>query len=92
MTKKARSRLDSSLARIGKARDLRPAPLLYDRAQTSALLGGVSVATLLRLEAAGRLQGIKLFPNSPTGKVFYPANQVRKLAGGDVPREDDADD
>ena len=91
MTKKARSRLNSSLARIGKPRDVRPAPLLYDRSQTSALLN-CSVATLLRLEAAGRLQAIKLFPNSPTGKTFYAAPQVHALAGGEAAREDNADD
>jgi hypothetical protein len=80
-----------SLARIGKARDLRPAPLLYDRSQTAALLN-CSVATLLRLEKARLLTAHKLFPNSPTGKTFYAATQVHALAGSEAAREDAADD
>jgi hypothetical protein len=41
----------------------------------------ISVATAIRLEAAGRLTAIKLFPSS-NSKTHYRVAQVRALATG----------
>jgi hypothetical protein len=58
--------------------------LLYSRAQTAHALGGISIATVIRHENAGRLDKVRP-AGSPNGAVFHRAEQVRKLAeGGDV--------
>ncbi len=54
--------------------------LLYDRAYVSQLLG-VSIATLLRLEARKALTPIKLNSSTSRAKTYYRASQVRALAG-----------
>jgi hypothetical protein len=55
--------------------------LLYSRRQASQMLN-VSVSTLLRLEAAGTLRGIKLTKNTSNAMVFYPAAELYALANG----------
>jgi hypothetical protein len=58
--------------------------LLYSRAQTAHALGGISIATVQRMEARGLLDKVRL-AGSPNGAVFHRAEQVRKLAeGGDA--------
>jgi excisionase family DNA binding protein len=52
--------------------------LLFTRAQVAALLN-VSVMTVIRLTAAGRLKPIRLTPGS-SGKVFFRASDVFALA------------
>ena len=55
--------------------------LLYSRQQTRHVLGGVSLATVQRIENAGLLDKIVL-AGSPTGMVFHRAEQVHALAQG----------
>jgi len=52
-----------------------PRPLLYSRRHACALLGGISTATLIRLENDGVIEPIKL-GRSPTGQTFYRAADV----------------
>jgi hypothetical protein len=59
--------------------DKTSAPLLYSRIQAARLLGGVSVATIRRMEAGGRLSPVKL-SGKRAGQVFYQAQQVHGLA------------
>jgi hypothetical protein len=47
------------------------------------LLGGISIATVIRLEQSGRLMAVKLNAGSNGGMTYYRAAQVRALAGGD---------
>ncbi len=57
--------------------------LLYSRAQTAHALGGISIATVMRMEARGLLDKIRL-AGSPKGAVFHRVEQVHALArGGD---------
>ena len=44
---------------------------LYPREQARQILGGVSIATLKRLEKASVLKPIRLNKHSPTAQVFY---------------------
>jgi hypothetical protein len=53
--------------------------LLYTREQSAHVLGGVSIATIRRLEAEGLLSLIRL-SRSPTAQVFHRADQVHNLA------------
>jgi hypothetical protein len=55
--------------------------LLYSRAQTAHALGGISIATVQRMEARGLLDKVRL-AGSSNGAVFHRAEQVRKLAEG----------
>jgi hypothetical protein len=55
--------------------------LLYDRIETAELLGGISFATLYRLERAGKLRPVKL-TDGPNSTIFYSAADVRALAAG----------
>ena len=55
--------------------------LLYSRRQTAHALGGISIATVLRHENAGRLDKVRP-AGSPNGAVFHRIEQVRKLAEG----------
>jgi len=58
-------------------------PLLVERAEACRMLGGISTATAIRLEAAGKLTPRKLF-GAPLGKTFYAHKEVVALAkGGD---------
>jgi hypothetical protein len=55
--------------------------LLYTRRQTGRVLGGISVATVQRLENAGKLDKVRLAGGN--GQVFNKAAQVHALAEGD---------
>ena len=52
--------------------------LLFKRAQTALALGGISVATVQRMENAGLLDKVR--PAGPNGMVFHRIEQVRELA------------
>jgi hypothetical protein len=58
-----------------------PSRLLYTREQAADLLGGVSVHTIRRLEAQGRLRRVRL-TKSPSAMVFIPAEDVHALVDG----------
>jgi hypothetical protein len=60
-----------------------PERLLYDRHETAQLLGGISIAQVIRLEQAGLLDPLRPL-SAPTGKAFYRAVQVRRLAQADT--------
>jgi hypothetical protein len=51
--------------------------LLFTREQVAALLGGVSIATIRRLEQRGQLHPVRLTPR--TGQVFHRAEDVQRL-------------
>ncbi len=55
--------------------------LLYSRTQTAHALGGISIATVQRIERRGLLDKVRP-AGSPKGAVFHRAEQVRKLAEG----------
>ena len=55
--------------------------LLHDREETRVLLGGISLATLRRLELSGKLKPLKL-TDSPSAKTFYSDANVTAVAGG----------
>lgn len=69
-TRRARER-EQSLAAVDQ--------LLYSRPQIAKALGGVSVATVIRLENSGKLDKVKLV-GSPNGKTFHRSSQVHELA------------
>lgn len=52
---------------------------LYTREQARQVLGGISVATLIRLEKAGDLKPIRLNKRSPTSQVFYTGHNLREM-------------
>jgi hypothetical protein len=52
---------------------------LYPREQARQILGGISIATLVRLEKAGVLKPIRLNKHSPTAQVFYTGFNLREL-------------
>ena len=54
--------------------------LLYSREATRQLLGGISIASLKRLEHNGELTPVRLNKRSPTAQVFYRRAQVMALA------------
>ncbi len=58
--------------------DIAPGQLLLSRRQVAGLLS-ISVASVQRLEKAGRLQPIKLFPG-PSAKTFFRRSDVLALA------------
>ena len=55
--------------------------LLYSRKSAAEALN-TSVDTVKRLERQGRLRPIRL--TGPRSSVFFPADQVRALAKGDL--------
>jgi hypothetical protein len=55
---------------------------LYPREQARQILGGISIATLLRLERAGVLKAIRLNKRSPTAMVFYQGTNLREAMRG----------
>jgi hypothetical protein len=56
--------------------------LLYSRKQAQQLLGGISIATMQRLEAAGRLRPKRLDPSKTgIGQVFYTRANLLELVG-----------
>jgi len=58
-----------------------PERLLYDRVEVAQLLC-VSIAGVIRLEQAGKLTPLRPLA-APTGKAFYRASEVRRLAQAD---------
>jgi hypothetical protein len=56
------------------------ARLLYTREQTAYALGGVSIATIIRLENEGRLRKVRL---RGQGQVFNPSADVEALASAE---------
>jgi len=58
--------------------------LLYSRRQTAKVLGGISIATIQRLEARGLLDKVRL-AGSSNGAVFHRAAQVHALAAASAP-------
>ena len=69
---------------MAKAPTVSEQQLLYSREQARRALGGVSIATLQRLEARGLLKPVRLNKGSPTAKVFYRVSDLAALAqGGD---------
>ena len=73
----------------------KPSRLLSSRVDTAVRLGGISIASVIRLEVEGRLRVIRL-SRSPTAQVFHPMEDVEALARGewddDEDEEDDDDD
>jgi hypothetical protein len=59
-----------------------PTPLLISRKDAAVLLGGISVATLIRMEANGTLHPVRLNRQARTSQVFYRAADVERLAQG----------
>ncbi len=55
--------------------------LLYTRLQTAHVLGGISVASVQRLENKGLLDKVRLAGGN--GQIFNKAAQVHALAEGD---------
>lgn len=55
---------------------------LYPREQARQVLGGISIATLARLEKAGVLKPIRLNKRSANAQVFYSGNNLRELTRG----------
>jgi hypothetical protein len=56
--------------------------LLHARREAAHMLGGVSVATLIRLEKSGRLHPVKLDASKRTGQTYYARAELEKLASG----------
>jgi hypothetical protein len=57
-----------------------PEALLYSREASRQLLGGISIASIKRLERNGELTPVRLNKRSPTAQVFYRRAQVLALA------------
>ena len=57
-----------------------PQPLLYSRQATRQLLGGISIASIKRLERNGELTPVRLNRRSATSQVFYKRQEVLALA------------
>jgi hypothetical protein len=61
---------------------------LYSRKDASRLfLGGISVASMKRLEAEGILEPIRLNKHSPSAQVFYRHSNLVKVAQRDEEEE-----
>ena len=60
--------------------NLSSSPLLVSRRDAADALGGVSVATLIRLEKQGVLKPVRLNKNSSTAQVFYRGEDINALA------------
>jgi Helix-turn-helix domain len=58
-----------------------PERLLYSREEAARLLGGVSVATIRRMENSGKLHPIRL-TGRRSGQVFFRASEVFALIEG----------
>jgi len=56
--------------------------LLYTRSQTAQALN-CSVATVIRLERAGRLTKVRLDPRKPSAEVRHRVDEVEALARGE---------
>ena len=60
-----------------------PTPLLVSRKDAAIMLGGISIATLQRMEERGTLERVRLNPDSKIGQVFYRFDDLVRLAQGD---------
>jgi hypothetical protein len=58
--------------------------VLLSREQARVAPGGISIATLIRLEQRGVLRAIKLTPGSENSKTFYSVENIQALARGDA--------
>lgn len=65
------------------ARNFFENPLLIPRRETAKLLGGISIATLLRMEKRGQLAPLRL---SPTGPVMHRYSDVLALVDRMAPQ------
>jgi hypothetical protein len=54
--------------------------LLYSRGQACHALGGISIATVIRLEKHGALTPIKLLPKKISAQTFYRVEEIEALA------------
>jgi hypothetical protein len=59
-------------------RSATPDQLLYTRQQTADVLGGISLATIFRLEKEGVLKKVRLMPGK-SSQVFHVAADVNAL-------------
>jgi hypothetical protein len=66
--------------RVRAPADDLPERFLYSRKQAAKLLGGISLATLKRLEDEGILKPVRLNKRSPSGQVFYTHNNLMEVA------------
>jgi hypothetical protein len=57
-------------------------PLLVSRKNAAEILGDVSVMMLIRMEARGELQAVRLNRTAKTGQVFYRYEDLVALARG----------
>jgi len=58
-----------------------PAPRLYTRRAAAALLGGVSLPTLIKLEQEGRLTPVRL-RDKQHSQVMYRASEIDRIVNG----------
>jgi hypothetical protein len=65
--------------------------LLYTRQQTAALLGGISLSTILRLERDHALKKIRLM-RGKSAHVFHSAENVNALVAARIAQSERADD
>jgi hypothetical protein len=65
-----------------RAADTLPERLLYPRKHAAELLGGVSLATLKRLEEEGILKPVRLNKRSTVSQVFYTHSNLMAVARG----------
>ena len=63
-----------------RIKPLFPGQILVTRLQAAAMLGHISVASVIRLENADRLTAVKL--NGVNSKTFYRIDEVRALVEG----------
>src|SRR4051794_5876040 len=56
--------------------------LLVNRQDAARILGNVSIATIIRLEQAGRLRRVRLNPAVKSPKAFYTRGDVFALVEG----------
>lgn len=60
-------------------RNIEPEPLLVNRKVAASILGGVSVATIIRMELRGTLTPVRLNPSSTASQVFYRLSELREF-------------
>ena len=65
--------------------------LLYTRAQTARVLGGISLSTILRLEREGALKKIRLM-RGVSAQVFHSAENVNALVAQRIADSEASDD
>jgi hypothetical protein len=68
-------------AQVREARIAAVPVLLYSRQQTRHALGGISLASVIRMENQGLLDKVRLAGTS-NGQVFHRSEQVHALVNG----------